>query len=91
MHGQRVIVATEDQSRTERPSGLVTIEAYAPDVIGRVVACAEGLDVTVDDVVIFPPSAGQVLVWEDTRYLVLQPDDILAIYDPEPESEGVPV
>lgn len=79
--GQRVIVRTEDQSQTERPSGLLTIEAYAPNVVGVVVACAEGLDVQVDDVVIFAPSAGQALIWQDEPYVVLEPDEILAVYE----------
>lgn len=91
VHGQRVIVKTEDQSVTERASGLVTVESYAPDVIGTVIACADRLDVVVGDVVIFPPSAGQILIWESERYLVLDPDDIIAVYEPEPEIEGVPV
>ena len=79
--GDRVIVQTEDQSVTERPSGLVTIESYAPNVIGTVIACAEGPDVKVGDVVIFPPSAGQVLEWNGAEHLVLGADEILAVYE----------
>ncbi len=81
MIGDRVIVQTEDQSVSERPSGIVTIEDYAPNVIGRVVACAEGLDVKTGDVVIFPPSAGQVLAWNGAEHLVLGSDEILAVYE----------
>lgn len=79
--GERVIVRTEDQSQTERPSGILTIENHAPNVVGVVVACADGLDVQVDDVVIFPPNAGQALIYQDAPYLVLEPDEILAVYE----------
>lgn len=79
--GDRVIVKTEDQSLTERESGLVTVEYDAPEVIGTVIACADGLDVRLGDVVIFPPSAGQVLEWNAKRHLVLFADEILAVYE----------
>ena len=79
--GDRVIVKTEDQSRTERPSGIVTIEAYTPTVVGEVVAVGENADISIGDVVIFTPSAGQELEWERTPHLVLSLDDILAVYE----------
>lgn len=79
--GDRVIVQTEDQSVTERPSGIVTVESYAPNVVGTVIACAEGHDITPGDVVIFPPSAGQPLEWNAEPYLVLGADEILAVYE----------
>lgn len=79
--GDRVIVQTEDQSVTERASGIVTIEDYAPNVIGTVIACADGLDVKAGDIVIFPPSAGQVLAWQGAEHLVLGADEILAVYE----------
>lgn len=79
--GERVIVRIEDQTVTERASGLVTIEHYAPNVVGVVTACADGLDVQVDNVVIFAPSAGQAIEWQGETLLVLEPDEILAVYE----------
>jgi co-chaperonin GroES (HSP10) len=80
--GDRVIVKTEDQTVKELASGLVTIEHYHPNVIGTVVASACA-DVKPADVVIFPPSAGQELIWNREHYLVLDSDELLAVYEGE--------
>lgn len=79
--GDRVIVRTEDQSVTERPSGVVMVEAYAPSVVGTVIACAEGHDLAPGDVVIFTPEAGQPVEWNAEPHLVLGVDEILAVYE----------
>lgn len=79
--GPRVLVKAEDQSVTERDSGIVTIEQHAPEVIGTIVAVGDVREVKVDDVVLFSPDAGQVLDHEDTRYLVLAEDELLAVVE----------
>lgn len=79
--GDRVLVKTEPQQVSQTASGVFTVEDYAPEVLGTVVACAEGLDVHPDDVVIFAPSAGQLLDHDGARYLVLQHDEILAVVE----------
>lgn len=79
--GDRVLVRTENQQESQTASGLITLEDYAPEVIGTVVACADGLDVRPEDVVIFAPSAGQLLDHEGERYLVLEHDEILAVVE----------
>jgi co-chaperonin GroES (HSP10) len=81
VRGNRVLVKPEDQSVTERDSGIVTIEHYAPEVIGTIVACGDVVDVKVDDVVLFPPSAGQVVEHENERYLVLTEDELIAVLE----------
>ena len=79
--GERVIVRTEVQDETVRPSGIVTVEYHTPTTVGEVIACVENPDVRVGDVVIFPPSAGLELQWEREPHLVLTLDDILAVYE----------
>lgn len=79
--GNRVLVKAEDQSVTERDSGIVTIESYAPEVIGTIVAVGDVRDVKVDDVVLFSPEAGQVLDHDHARYLVLAEDELLAVVE----------
>ena len=66
---------------TERESGIVTIEAYAPDVIGTVVACGGVTEVSIGDVVLFPPSAGTVMEHEGRRYLVLHEEELIAVVE----------
>lgn len=79
--GPRVLVKAEDQSVTERASGLVTIESYAPEVVGTIVAVGDVCDVQVNDVVLFSPEAGQVLDYGRDRYLVLSEDELLAVWE----------
>lgn len=79
--GERVLVKTEPQGEYTTASGLIVQEDYAPEVLGTVMFCAEGLDVKPDDVVIFPPSAGREMDYEGERYLVLDADDILAVVE----------
>jgi len=80
VRGKRVLVVTEDQSITERPSGLVLVEAYAPDVVGTVVAVGDVQDVGLGDVVLFPADAGLPLEYDGLSYLVLAEDELLAVY-----------
>lgn len=88
--GERVIVEIErrkDQHESKTPSGLILIENYAPNRAGWVVACKESAPVKPDDVVIFSPESGQTLEVGDRNYLILDEDEILAVYEPE----GAPV
>ena len=85
--GNRVIVETARQTESVTPAGVILIEDHAPAVVGRVIAAPETAEIQVQDVVIFPPSAGQPLDLDGASYLVLEAEEILAIY----ESEGVPV
>jgi chaperonin GroES len=77
--GDRVIVKPENQQEYEH-SGLYVVDHYAPDVMGTVIACGPG-DVKVDDVVLFPPTAGQVLEHGGERYLVLREDELIAVVE----------
>lgn len=80
VRGKRVLVRTEDQSVTERPSGLVLVEAYAPDVVGTVVACGDVQDVALGDVVLFPADAGLPLEYDGLSYLVLAEEELIAVH-----------
>lgn len=82
VRGDRVIVKTHDQTEITRPSGLIAVSAYSPDVIGVVVAMGDGIceDIRVGDVVLFTPTSGQVMEYEGDRYLVLHEDELLAIW-----------
>lgn len=81
VRGPRVLVEAEDQSITERDSGIVTVEQYLPEVTGVIVAAGDVRDVAVGDAVIFPPSAGQVVEWDGRRYLALREDELLAVVE----------
>ena len=77
----RVIVKAESQKEYTSDAGLYVADDGALDVVGTVVAVGTVTDVQVDDVVIFPPSAGQVLEHDGDRYLVLRSDDLLAVVE----------
>lgn len=79
--GDRVLIAPINQREHETASGLLTIEHDTPDVIGRIVSVGDVSDVAVDDVVIFPPSAGQRVDFQGERYLVLQSDELLGVWE----------
>ena len=81
VRGDRVLVKPERQGRAQRESGVITLHDYEPDVMGTVIACGEGMDVRVDDVVVFSPDAGQRMTHEGTDYLVLQQDEILGVWE----------
>jgi len=83
VRGHRVLVQTLDQSMTEAADGLIVVHAYAPDVMGTIVAVGDVSEVAPGDVVIFPPSAGQVVEYQDTRYLSMTEDEILAVVEDE--------
>ena len=80
VRGNRVLVQAVDQSITSE-NGLFVLHYYAPDVMGTIIAAGTVLDVSVGDVVIFPPSAGQVVEFNDTRYLSMTEDEILAVVE----------
>jgi len=79
--GDRVLVRAVPREETITDSGLIALPEESADVMGTVIACADGLDVKTEDVVIFPPSAGQVLEHEGERYIVLGHDEILAVVE----------
>ena len=79
--GERVIVQVERKAEALTESGVIVLPSYAPETVGRVVACAENPDVEVGDVVIFPPSAGQSLDWDGAPHVVLELAEILGTYD----------
>lgn len=82
VRGSRVLVMAENQAEHTNPSGVIVVESYAPEVIGRVVAVGcEVTDVEPDDVVLFTPQAGREMEFNGTSYLVLDEDEILAKWD----------
>ena len=68
-------------------SGIELIEHYHPETMGRVVRCGAVLPplppdaVKPGDVVIFSWQAGQELLLDEQRYLMLHQDDILAVVE----------
>ena len=74
---------------TITPSGIEVIEPYHPETMGLVVACGEILPpvppdaVRPGDVVIFSWQAGQELLLDGARYLMLHQDDVLAVVEEE--------
>ena len=87
VRGSRVLVKTEDQRQHTNASGIVIIESYAPEVIGTVVAAGEVREVKEGDVVLFAPESGREMDWSGTKYLVLDEDEILAVWDEAQEPE----
>ena len=87
MIGSRVLVRAEDQKEHRNPSGVIVVESYAPEVIGTVVACGDVREVKEGDVVLFAPEAGREMDWSGTTYLVLDEDEILAVWDEAQEPE----
>lgn len=84
VRGQRVLIKAEDQRETTTLSGVIAVEAYAPDVIGTVIAIGDRvLDVNPGDVVLFTPDAGQEMDYAGHKYLILVEDEILARWDEE--------
>ena len=72
---------------TVTESGIELIEHYHPETMGRVVRCGAVLPplppdaVKPGDVVIFSWQAGQELLLDEQRYLMLHQDDILAVVE----------
>ena len=85
MIGSRVLVRAEDQQEHRHPSGVIVVESYAPEVIGTVISCGDVSEVKPGDVVLFPPQAGAIMDFAGSRYLVLDEDEILAVWDEEKE------
>ena len=84
--GARVLVEPL-APKTITESGIELIEHYHPETMGRVVRCGEVLPplppdaVQPGDVVIFSWQAGQELLLDERRYLMLHQDDILAVVE----------
>lgn len=82
VRGNRVLVAPEHQAEHQNASGVIVVESYAPEVIGRVIAIgSEVRDVKPDDVVLFPPQAGREMEFGGTTFLILDEDEILLVWD----------
>ncbi len=79
--GNRILVETESQAETLRPSGVITLENHDPRTVGRVIACPEGQDIQMGNVVIFGPHAGQSIELNGTTVVVLELDEVEAIYE----------
>lgn len=82
VRGSRVLVLAEKQGEYAQSNGLILVESYAPEVIGRVVAIGgDVIEVAPDDVVLFTPQAGREMDFNGTSYLVLDEDEILAKWE----------
>lgn len=82
VRGSRVLVQAENQKEHTNASGVIVVESYAPEVIGRVVAVgSDVLEVKPDDVVLFTAQAGREMTVGGTDYLVLDEDEILAKWE----------
>lgn len=82
--GDRVLVKAINQAEHETASGLLTIEHHAPEVIGTVMELGGDIaypDFGVGDMVLFSPLAGQAMDHEGERFVVLEQDEILAVFD----------
>lgn len=85
MIGSRVLVKAEDQQEHTHESGVIVVESHAPEVIGTVISCGECTEVKPGDVVLFAPQAGRDMELQGSKYLVLDEDEILAVWDEEKE------
>lgn len=80
VRGDRVIVRLETQP-VQKINSLYLVDQYAPDVMGTIIACGETVDVKLDDLVIFPESAGQRMDYEGEPLLVLREDELIAVLE----------
>jgi len=89
--GDRVLVEPIAQP-TETDSGIVLVETLPPEQMGTVKQIGHGpacpdcgrvcaSDVRINDVVVFPPSAGQELVIEGTRYVLVRQEELLGVVE----------
>lgn len=79
--GSRVLIAPIAQHEHQTAAQIHTIDNFAPDVMGTVVAIGDVRDVQVDDVVIFSPDAGQRLTYDGVPYLILDADELLGVWE----------
>lgn len=82
--GDRVLIKAINQQEHETASGLLTLESHAPEVIGTVMEIGDGVchaDFNVGNLVVFSPVAGQVMEHDGERFVVLEQDEILAVFD----------
>jgi chaperonin GroES len=89
--GDRVLIEPIAQP-TVTESGIVLVETLPPEQMGTVRRIGHGpacpdcgavcaSEVQVSDVVVFPPSAGQELVIEGTRYVLVRADEVLGVVE----------
>ena len=83
VRGPKVLVQVDAPTETVTPSGIIAVESHNPGVIGTVVAAGTVREVKAGDIVLFPPEAGQPLDWQAHTYLVLDEDELIAIWDAE--------
>lgn len=79
VRGNRVLIRPESPAAE---GSVIVVQAYAPDVIGTVMAKGERVsdDIHAGDVVLFTSEAGQEMEWIGQTYLVLYEDEILAVW-----------
>ena len=81
--GERVLVRPL-QPQTETESGIVVMQDKVPETMGEIVAIGEIVpplpdeSVKVGDVVVFSWQAGQEVLIEGERLIMLRQDDLLA-------------
>lgn len=86
--GARVLVEPL-QPKTVTASGIELVEGRVPETMGRVIACGSVLPplppdaVAPGDVVLFSWQAGQELLLDEARYIMLHQDDVLAVVTEE--------
>lgn len=82
--GDRVLIKAINQAEHETDSGLYTVENHAPEVIGTVMEMGRDLehaDFGVGDLVLFSPLAGQAMDHDGERFVVLEHEEILGVFD----------
>ena len=84
--GPRLLVQMAKQTETQTPSGVIAVASHDPGVIGTVMHCGEDVaDVQVGDVVLFPPNAGQEMTFDGETFLVIEEEEVIAVWDAQKE------
>lgn len=95
----RILIKPDPHQDTITASGITLVEDWKPEHMGEVVSVPERADahcpecgcrvfalpsVKVGDIVLFSHQSGQEITIEDTRYLLMREDDLLAVYEGTP-------
>ena len=84
--GERVLVRPM-QPETTTESGIVVVQERVPETMGEIVAIGEIVpplpeeSVTVGDIVVFSWQAGQEVLIDGERLIMLRQDDLLAVLE----------
>lgn len=78
-----MLIKAINQAEHETESGLYTVEHHAPEVIGTVMEIGGDIcpDFQIGDMVLFSPLSGQAMDHDGERFVVLEHDEILAVFD----------